>query len=371
MRSTVGDNPFIVIWELTQACGLKCVHCRAEAKMERDHNELNFEEGKKLIHQIKEMGNPMLIFTGGDVLMRPDFFDLADYAIKNGMRVSMTPSATPNVTKDAMMKAKEIGIPRWAFSLDGHTAEIHDSFRGVPGSFDLTIKALKYLEELHMPIQINTVISRYNYESIKQMADFVQNFNLSLWNVFMLVPTGRGQKKDSINALEYEKLFQWLYELGKRVPFDIKTTSGQHFRRVVIQNKMRDQQIADSAIEFKDSLLKGLMGVKDKMGRAPFGVNDGKGMLFISHTGDVFPSGMLPIKAGNVRKESLTSIYRNTPIFMQLKNPDLLKGKCGICEYKHVCGGNRARAFAITGDYLESEPYCMYIPEEMRKRKVN
>jgi AdoMet-dependent heme synthase len=363
-------DPFIVIWELTRACQLKCLHCRAEAQYRRDPRELSFEEGKALINQIYEMNNPMLVFTGGDPLMREDVFDIAAYAIKKGVRVSMTPSATPNVTKEAIEKAKEVGLSRWAFSLDGPTAEIHDHFRGTEGSFDLTMERIKYLHELEIPIQINTVISRYNYDCLEEMAKLIEELDCVLWSVFFLVPTGRGQEKDMITPAEHEKVFSWLYQLSKRVKFDIKTTAGQHYRRVVIQNKMREAKEQVEDIQYLDALTQqGLTGSIDGLGRAPKGVNDGNGFVFISHIGDVYPSGLLPVKAGNVREQPVAEIYRESPIFKALRNPDGFKGKCGQCEFRYVCGGSRSRAYAVTGDYLESEPYCVYIPEAMRKQK--
>lgn len=363
-------DPFIVIWELTRACQLKCLHCRAEAQYKTDPRELTFEEGKKLINEIYEMNNPMLVFTGGDPLLRKDVFDIAEYAVKKGVRVSMTPSATPNVTKESIEKAKEVGLSRWAFSLDGPTAEIHDHFRGTAGSFDLTIERIQYLHELEIPIQINTVISRYNYEYLNEMAALVEKLQCVLWSVFFLVPTGRGQEKDMISPVEHEKVFIWLQELSKRVPFDIKTTAAQHYRRVFIQQKMKEEKNKEN-ISYLDALTsQGLTGSIDGLGRAPKGVNDGNGFVFISHIGDVYPSGLLPIKAGNVREQPLAEIYRESPIFKDLRNPDKYKGKCGVCEFRYVCGGSRSRAYAMTGDYLESEPFCVYVPKALRSKKA-
>nr|WP_315363678.1 TIGR04053 family radical SAM/SPASM domain-containing protein [Cytobacillus firmus] len=361
-------DPFIVIWELTRACQLKCLHCRAEAQYRRDPRELSFEEGMALIDQIREMNNPMLVFTGGDPLMRQDVFDIAEYAVKKGVRVSMTPSATPNVTKEAIEKAKQVGLARWAFSLDGPNAEIHDHFRGTSGSFDLTIERIKYLHELEIPVQINTVISRYNIDYLEEMAKVVEELKCVLWSVFFLVPTGRGQEKDMISPVEHEKVFTWLYNLSKKVSFDIKTTAAQHYRRVVIQQKMKEAKDQNEDIQYLDALTQqGLTGSIDGLGRAPKGVNDGNGFVFISHIGDVYPSGLLPVKAGNVREQPLAEIYRESPIFKDLRNPDKYKGKCGQCEFRYVCGGSRSRAFAMTGDYMESEPFCVYIPKALRK----
>lgn len=365
------ENPFIVIWELTRACQLKCLHCRAEAQYHRDPRELTFEEGKKLIDDIYDMNNPMLVFTGGDPLERPDVFDIAEYAVKKGVRVSMTPSATPNVTKEAMQKAKDVGLARWAFSIDGHCAEVHDHFRGTKGSFDLTMNAIQFLHELEMPLQINTVISKYNYEYLDEMAEMVENLGCVLWSVFFLVPTGRGKESDMISPVEHEKVLRWLYNLSKRVPFDIKTTAAQHYRRVVIQSKMREHKSKSDKehIFYEDALMNGKTGQIDGLGRAPKGVNDGNGFVFISHTGDVYPSGLLPIKAGNVRTTPLATIYRESDVFKNLRNPDKYKGKCGVCEFRFVCGGSRSRAYNVTGDYMESEPYCVYIPKAWRQKK--
>lgn len=363
------ENPYIVIWEVTRACQLKCIHCRADAQNKPDPRELTPEEGLKLIDQIYEMNNPMLVFTGGDCMMREDLFELADYAIKKGMRVSMTPSATDNVTKEKMERAKEVGLSRWAFSLDGPTPEIHDHFRGTPGSFDLTIEKVKYLNELNMPLQLNTVISRYNYEYLEQMAELMKELKVVMWYIFLLVPTGRGQLDACLTPVEHEKVFRWLYDLSKTAPYDIKTTAAQHYRRVVFQQKARENKVEIGEIRYEDTLTKDMASVIDGLKRAPKGVNDGNGFVFVSHTGDVMPSGLLPLVGGNVRDRSLAEIYREAPVFKELRNPDNYKGKCGVCEFRYVCGGSRSRTYAITGDYMESEPFCVYIPEAMRKKE--
>lgn len=362
-------NPFIVIWETTRACQLNCVHCRAEAQTIPDPNELNHQEAIKLVDEIYEMGNPMLVFTGGDCMMREDLFEVAEYAINKGMRVSMTPSATPNVTKEKMKKAKEIGLSRWGFSLDGPDAAIHDQFRGTSGSFDLTIEKIKYLNELKMPHQINTVITKYNYDRLEEMVDLVTELKAAVWYIFTLVPTGRGQMEDCISPVEHEKVFRWLYELSKSAPFDIKLTASQHYRRVVFQQKTRENLANKDKIRYEDTLTKDMASIIDGLKRAPKGVNDGNGFAFVSHIGDVYPSGMLPLKAGNIRETSLAEIYRESKIFKELRNPDLYKGKCGKCEFRYVCGGSRSRAYAVTGDYLESEPFCIYIPQGLRDQK--
>nr|MDH3154254.1 TIGR04053 family radical SAM/SPASM domain-containing protein [Bacillus licheniformis] len=359
-------SPFIVIWELTRACELKCLHCRASAQNKRDPRELSLKEGKDLIDQIHAMDNPLLVLTGGDPLMRDDVFAIIEYAVQKGVRVSMTPSATPNVTREAIQSAKEIGLSRWAFSLDGPTREIHDHFRGTDGSFDLTMKAIRYIHECQSPLQINTVISSYNIDYLDEMAKLIKELNCVLWSVFFLVPTGRAKREDMISPVDHEKVFLWLSRLAKEAPFNIKTTAPQHYRRVVIQQKMREAKDPHMKIRYEHALQKGKMDAIGGLGRAPKGVNDGNGFMFISHIGDVYPSGLLPVKAGNIREQPLAEIYRESPIFKDLRNPDGFKGKCGVCEFRHVCGGSRSRAYALTGDYLESDPSRIYIPKALR-----
>jgi AdoMet-dependent heme synthase len=363
------QNPFIVIWEVTRACQLKCVHCRADAQLVKDPRELTHEEGINLLDQIYEMNNPMLVFTGGDCMMREDLFELADYAVKKGMRVSMVPSATDNVTKEKMQRAKDVGLSRWGFSLDGPTPEIHDHFRGTPGSFDLTLEKIKFLNELDMPLQINTVISRYNYDHLEEMAKLVGELKAVMWYIFLLVPTGRGQLDACISPAEHEKVFRWLYELSKTAPYDIKTTAAQHYRRVVLQQKMREKKIENGEIHYEDSITTDFASMHDGLKRAPKGVNDGNGFVFVSHTGDVMPSGLLPIVGGNVREQPLAEIYREAKVFKELRQPDNYKGKCGVCEFNKICGGSRSRTYGVTGDYLESEPFCVYIPQALRNKE--
>jgi len=348
------ENPFIIIWEVTRACALKCLHCRAEAQYQADPYQLSTEEGKKLIDSIAEMDHPLFVFTGGDPLMRQDLFELARYAIdEKKLSVSMTPSATPKVTSQVIQQAKEVGLSRWAFSLDGSCAEIHDHFRGTKGSFDLTVRGIEYLQELHIPIQINTTVSNYNFHDLEAIANKVKDFGAVLWSIFFLVPTGRGLLKDMITPEQHEAVLKWLFQIQQTMPFGVKATEAPHYRRVVMQESQRQKGKLDGT------------GLKrpDFLGRAHKPVNDGDGFIFISHIGDVYPSGFLPISCGNVREKPLTEIYRQSPILKQLRNKSLLKGKCGVCEFKEICGGSRARAYAVTGDYLESDPYCVYVPK--------
>ncbi|UFJ43214.1 TIGR04053 family radical SAM/SPASM domain-containing protein [Brevibacillus humidisoli] len=334
------ENPFIVIWEVTRACALKCLHCRAEAQYQADPRQLSYAEGKNLLDDIARMDHPLVVFTGGDPLMRPDLFHLAEYAIQEkGLSVSMTPSATPRVTREAIRQAKEVGLSRWAFSLDGSCTGIHDHFRGTKGSYDLTMRAIGWLQELDIPLQINTTVSRYNLHDLEAIAEKVKEMGAVLWSLFFLVPTGRGMEKDMISAEEHETVMKWLCRMGPHLPYSVKATEAPHYRRVLLQE--REGTGAGGATIPKRA---------DLLGRAPQGVNDGDGFVFISHIGEVYPSGFLPVVCGNIRETSLVEIYRSSPIMQELRDKSRLKGKCGVCEFKDLGGGSRARAYAVTGD---------------------
>jgi radical SAM protein len=349
------ERPYIAIWETTQACDLACLHCRACAQPKRHPLELSTDEGKRLIGQIAEMKVPVFVLTGGDPIKRPDLFELIEYATEIGVRVSMTPSATPLLTRDIIRRLKDCGLARLAVSLDGSNPEVHDAFRGMSGSFARTMEAIEWANEVGLPVQINTTFSRTNYEDFDAIAELIQPKKIALWSVFFLVPTGRGKIGELLRDEEFENLFAKLYSLSKRAHFHIKTTEAQHYRRYVLQQQVKEKPT--------NSRLTVPAKVADTIGRAPRGLNDGKGFVFISHTGEVYPSGFLPISGGNVRKQHLSEIYRHSPIFKQLRNPDELSGKCGACEFRHICGGSRARAFAVKGDPLAEEPCCTYAPK--------
>ncbi|AFQ43893.1 TIGR04053 family radical SAM/SPASM domain-containing protein [Desulfosporosinus meridiei] len=368
MNVDYNKNPFIVIWETTRACGLKCQHCRADAQPDPHPEELTHEQGIALIDEIYEMDNPMLVFTGGDCMLRKDLFELADYGIKKGMRVSMSPSATVEVTKERMDMAKEVGISRWSFSIDGADAKTHDAFRGIDGTFDLTIEKLKYLNEIGISHQINTCINKANLHQLEQMAELMKELKTSVWYILMMIPTGRASLDDCITAAQHEEVFKWLYELSKNAPYDIKTTAGQHYRRVVFQQRAKENGTTGEEITFEGTKTRDMAQFIDGLARAPKAVNDGNGFIFVSHTGDVTPSGFLPLVVGNVKENRLRDIYRESPILRDLRSPDKYEGKCGICEYNKVCGGSRARAYGATGNYMASEPFCVYIPEKIRKK---
>lgn len=355
------ERPFIVIWEVTQACDLVCLHCRACAQPLRSPLELSTVEGKDLIDQVAELAAPLFVLTGGDPLKRPDIYGLIEYGTRRGVRMSMTPSATPLLTRAAIARLQNCGLARLAVSLDGSTPEIHDSFRGIPGSYDLTLNAVNRAGELGLPVQINTTITRHNLDDFENMVALLKTFNMTLWSVFFLVPTGRGQLDDLVTAEEFEQVFARLAEVSEDSPFDIKTTEAQHYRRYLAQR--RAEQRRNNALP---TVLPFRRPSNDGIGRAPRGLNDGKGLMFISHTGEVFPSGFLPLAGGNIRQQYLADIYRNSSLFRQLRDTSNLKGKCGVCEFKEICGGSRSRAYAVTGDPFEADPSCIYQPRAVR-----
>ncbi len=333
--------PIIVIWELTRSCALACQHCRAEAQHRRDPRELTMEEGFNLIDQIAAIQPRAFVLTGGDPMNRPDLCSLIAYATKKGLRVSMSPSATPLFLQTDLSQLVNAGLSRVAISLDGATAATHDRFRGIAGTWENTISAIQRAREAGLEIQINTTFCKSNFQEFSDLASLVKTISPELWSVFLLVPTGRATRSELLTPEELEDLFVRLYHLSQEVPFDIKTTEGQHYRRVALQEWMTHG------------------GPKKP---SPLGVNDGKGFVFISHIGEICPSGFLPLIAGNVRQEKLLNVYQKHPAFQQLRNADALKGKCGYCEFRKLCGGSRARAFATTGDLLAEEPLCLYQP---------
>jgi AdoMet-dependent heme synthase len=350
------ERPFIAIWEVTQACDLACVHCRASAQPDRNPFELSTAEGKELIDQISALQVPVFVLTGGDPIKRPDLFELIDHARKVGVRVSLTPSATPLLTRDIVVRLKESGLARLAVSMDGASAATHDAFRGMSGSFARTLDAIRWANEVGLPVQINTTFSRRNIAEIDEIVQLMESLKITLWSVFFLVPTGRGKLDELLNAEEFEQVFEKLYHLSKTASFDLKTTEAQHYRRYVLQQRVIERKAGVTTTVDPSQAL-------DSIGRAPRGLNDGKGFVFISHMGEVFPSGFLPQSGGSIRQQTLASIYRESPVFLSLRDTSMLEGKCGACEFKEICGGSRSRAFALTGDPLAEEPCCSYVPK--------
>ena len=355
------QTPFTAAWEVTRACAYACIHCRAEAQPKRDPRELTTDEGFRLIDELVEVGRPILIVTGGDPMMRPDLLDLIRYAAARGLRVALSPTATKLVTLERLREARDAGVARIQMSLDGSRPEVQDAFRGRPGSFQRTLEILDDIRSAGISLQVGTTVSRYNVDDLDAIARVVGEYGTVMWSLFFLVPTGRGRREDMISPEEHERVFNWLYDLSKTAPFDVRTTAAQHYRRVVIQRRRQEATSSETGL-----LVTGAgYSFADGLGQSNRGVNDGNGFAFISHTGDVCPSGFLPLPGGNVRDKPFAEIYRNSTLFRDLRDYSGLKAKCGVCDFRDVCGGSRARAYAVSGDYLESDPYCVYQPPSM------
>jgi radical SAM protein len=341
------DHPRNVYWETTIACDLACLHCRADAIHHRDPLELDGEEARALMRDIKAMGS-MLILTGGDPMKRPDLFELIAYGRSIGLPMSITPSTTPTLTRDVVRRFRDLGMAAVGVSVDGPTAGIHDAFRGVDGTFDRSMQALEWAREFHLPVQVNTTVTGETMRHLPAMLELLATRAtppVRRWSLFLLVPVGRGSALGLPSADEIEDLFGWVYEAARDAPFHVGTVEAPHYRRYWIQRKLAEG-MPPAAIA----------AAARRMG---FGVRDGNGVIFVSHRGEVFPAGFLPYPAlGNVRDTPLSVLYRRSPALLELRDMDRLRGACGLCTFRWACGGSRARAYAMTGDVMETDPFC-------------
>lgn len=371
----VNTRPFMIIWETTHACDLACRHCRAMAIAEHDPLSLNFEEAKRLLEQVESFGKPrpIFIFTGGDPFKRADLFELLAYGNQLGLVMAVSPSGTPLLNEANLRRVKEYGAKAISLSIDGSTPERHDDFRQVPGSFALTTQGWQIARKIGLKLQLNTTVTRYNLHDLPNIFRLVLEYGAMTWSAFFLVPTGRGKAEDEISPAEYEGVMHFLYDCSKYV--SAKTTEGHHYKRVVLQRTILDEKglavedyfdLHPIYFELREALQKIVaeynVQPKETIVRTPMHINAGNGFVFVSRRGDVFPSGFMPVSAGNVRDKSLVEIYRDAPLFQELRNPDLLEGRCGLCEFVGVCGGSRSRAYALTGNPLAEEPFCTYEP---------
>ena len=343
VRDPFAERPFLVFWEITRACALACQHCRAEAQPRRHPDELDEKEALRLVEQLAALAPPMLILTGGDPLMRRDVLSIARRATDFGMRVGLSPSGTQRLMNFDFSAIRDAGIDRISLSLDGATEESHDRFRGVKGTFARTLKAVEMARDAGLSVQINTTLTRSNLHEFPDFRRLMFQLRPAMWSVFVLVPTGRAGADEVPAPEDLERIFEEMVDLVGKAPFAIKTTEGHHFRRVLAQS--------------------GKGGDKGRQGmRSPLGIRDGRGVMFISHTGVVSPSGFLPFDCGNVRDRHPATIYREHPLFVSLRDSDALGGKCGRCEFRKICGGSRARAYGVTGDPFAEDPSCSYQP---------
>jgi heme b synthase len=346
----------IVFFELTARCNLSCVHCRAEASIEGEKDELRTDEVKRVLEEIRSLGNVVVILTGGEPLMRKDFFEIAEHARKIGLITAMASNGTL-IDEGIAKKIKDSGIRRVSISIDGGTALTHDSFRGIKGSFEEALRGIENLKKAGISVQINTTITKYNVKERDLILDLTKNLGVAALHIFMLVPVGCGINiVDSamLSPEEYEETLNWFYEKWVENPgIEFKATCAPHFYRIVHQRGKPEREDFKKAFS---TFTRGCLA--------------GTNVCFISRKGDVQPCGYLPVIAGNVREKSFVEIWKHSPVFLKLRDYDELQGKCGICEFKKICGGCRARAYYDRGSFLEEEPYCLYEPILLKKATV-
>lgn len=348
------DTLRLVAWETTRSCNLNCIHCRAAARNEPYPNELNTEEAVKLLDEIRELGQVIVILTGGEPLMRRDIFEIARHGTDLGLRMTMAPNGTL-VTLENAKKMADAGIQRISISLDGACAEIHDDFRAMPGAFAGAMQGIENAKNAGIEFQINTTITKKNLTEIPKLLELAVSLGAAAHHIFLLVPTGRGKEieESTIDAEEYEKTLNWFYDQREKVPLQLKATCAPHYYRILRERSRAEGKSVTPATHGLDAMTRGCLG--------------GIGFCFVSHVGQVQPCGFLEKDCGNIREQSFTEIWRTSPPLLTLRNYDLLTGKCGVCEYKNVCGGCRARAYELTGDFMSEEPLCLYQPRAIKK----
>jgi radical SAM protein len=342
--------PRYVYWEMTQVCGLACRHCRATSKRVQHPDELTTDEGKALLRQVASFGEqpPTMIFSGGDPLERSDLWELLDYAHDLGIPTAVTPSATPTLTREHFVKLKAHHVSAVSMSLDGSDAKRHDGIRNVGGCFDYTMQAWDWIAELEIPLLVNTVVSEGTVDDLSAIYALLHTKKLVRWSLFFLIAVGRGRYLLPVTTDKAEMVMRWMYAVSLDAPFVIGSTEAPSYRRIALEGMRADgwthEQIAATPLH------------------AGFGIRDGSGVVFVAKTGDVYPTGFLPLSGGNVRQRGLVDIYRHSALFTDIRDLSKLKGKCGACEHRSICGGSRARAYALTADPLESDALCSYQP---------
>jgi radical SAM protein with 4Fe4S-binding SPASM domain len=331
------EAPRVLTWEVTRACGLTCDHCRADAVPDRHPDELSTAEGKQLLEDATRFDpEPVVVFSGGDPLERPDLFELVEHATSLGLTTGVTPAPTDNLDRDAVQRFADAGVHRMALSLDGATPRRHDEFRGEDGSFERVMRAAEWAADAGLSLQVNTTVTAETVHDLDAVAELVADLGAVMWEVFFLVPIGRGTELEGLGPVEADQVLTWLYRRARDAPFRVITVEAPQYRRVAAE------------VERAES------GEDPRVGST----RAGKGFLFVSHTGEVYPSGFLPEAVGDVREDDLVELYREAPLLKMLRNADAFEGPCRTCEWRSRCGGSRSRAHAVTGDPLESDPLC-------------
>ncbi|PID39599.1 MAG: heme b synthase [Proteobacteria bacterium] len=345
------NNLRLVAWETTRNCNLSCVHCRAAATNGPYEDELNTRQAFTLLDQIAEVGKPIIILTGGEPLLRDDIFDLAKHGNDLGLRMVMAPNGTL-ITPESAEKMAAAGIRRISASIDGATKTFHDAFRGVEGAFDAAIRGIEYVKAAGIEFQINTTITKSNLDQIPKILELAEELGAAAHHIFLLVPTGRGKYivDQAIDAASYEKTLNWFYDQREKTSLQLKSTCAPHYYRILRQRARNEGKTISFKTHGLDAVTRGCLA--------------GTGFCFISHTGIVQPCGYTDVQCGDITRENFGQIWNHSPVFLKLRDFKQLEGKCGVCEYRAVCGGCRARAFEATGNYMAEEPLCAFQPEK-------
>ena len=379
IRHDINAKPFIVIWEVTRACQLVCKHCRADAQHTPDPRQLTTGQGKALLDELAryDTPRPLVVFTGGDAFERRDLAELVRYGTGLGLNVSLSPSVTPLMTQDLLAELRAAGARAMSVSLDGATAQTHDAFRGFAGTFDSTIRAARWITDAGFRLQVNSTFTRGNIHEAPALLKTVLEMGAFMFYTFLLVPTGRGAALEALDPDEREDVLNWLHDVSDRIA--IKTTEAPQYRRIAIEREraraagrpLPERGELYRYLTDETTRLLGAHATNPRPPRPPMAVNSGSGFAFIDHIGDVCPNGFLPVHCGNVKTRPFSEIYRDSPVFQALRRPQQFEGKCGVCEFNTLCGGSRSTAFAMTGNYLASDPTCAYIPPAWAERAAS
>lgn len=374
--------PRLVFWETTAGCNLRCIHCRrvtvADQLLPQD---LTTREAFHMIDEIAKVGHPVFVLSGGEPLFRPDIFEIARYATDAGLPVALATNGTL-IDDEVAGRARDSGIQRASISFDGVDAATHDAFRGLQGSFDAAVRGFRALRKAGIPVQINTTVANHNKEQLDSMVHMAKDLDAVGLHLFLLVPVGCGveiAEEQMINAQEYERVLNWMYDMERtETGLQLKATCAPHYFRIMHSRRAEERREGGTG-DLPASYDRQVHGHKPghpgghpqgQMHAATKGCLAGTGVCFVSHKGEVFPCGYLPVEAGNIRRQAFADIWQDSKLFAEMRDPDLLEGKCGYCQFKKVCSGCRARSFGVTGNYLAEEPFCVYEPIDRKRDNV-
>ena len=370
--------PRLIFWETTAGCNLRCIHCRRVTVADQlCPQDLTTQEAFRMIDEIVRVGRPVFVLSGGEPLFRPDIFEIARYATDAGLPVALATNGTL-IDEAVAGRIRDSGVQRASISFDGADASTHDAFRGLKGSFDAAIRGFRALREVGIPVQINTTVANHNKEQLDGMVRMAKHLDAIGLHLFLLVPVGCGveiAEEQMINAQEYEQVLNWMYDMERTEPgLQLKATCAPHYFRIMHSRRAEERREGGSG-DLHASYDRQVHGHKPghpqgQMHAATKGCLAGTGVCFVSHRGEVFPCGYLPVEAGNVQRQAFGDIWQDSKLFAEMRDPDLLEGKCGYCQFKKVCSGCRARSFGVTGNYLAEEPFCAYEPVDRRRDTV-